>query len=64
LDLRLDTITHDGTAIVTGHDRILHGVTTARRFRPRVAHVLSRHRRVALDWPGVTHWWKISIRNC
>jgi anti-anti-sigma factor len=54
LDLRLDTITHDGRAIVTCRDRILHGVT-ARRLQARVAHLLSRHRRVVLDLAGVTH---------
>jgi anti-anti-sigma factor len=54
LDVMLDTVVQDGTAIVICRGRVLHGAT-ARRFRGCIGDVLSRYRRVVVDLGGVAH---------
>ncbi len=53
MDLTLNTISDNRTAVVTCRGRIHFG-PTARRFRSDVAGLIARHRRVVLDLSGVT----------
>ena len=53
MDLTLDTVSDNSTAIAIFRGRILLGAT-ARRFRMRVGRLKARHRRVVLDLGGVT----------
>jgi anti-anti-sigma factor len=54
LDVMLETVVQDGTAIVICRGRVLHGAT-ARHFRGCIGDVLSRYRRVVVDLGGVAH---------
>lgn len=53
MDLGLDVLSVESTAIVTCTGRIVHG-ETARRFHACAARLIARHRRVLLDLRGVT----------
>ena len=54
MDLGLDVLSVEGTAIVTCTGRSVHG-ETARRFQACAARLIARHRRVVLDLRGVTY---------
>lgn len=53
MDLGLDVLSVESTAMITCTGRIVHG-ETARRFHARAARLIARHRRVLLDLRGVT----------
>jgi anti-anti-sigma factor len=53
VDLTIETVSYGSTAVVSCRGGILHGAT-ARRFRRRISHVLSRHRRLVIDLGGLS----------